>query len=169
MFIAGFYQQLPVGISVQRSPTILDLHVSKVKYLNTFFILLTLTANSTIPFYHSPALLWSLLLILLLIIRVSIVTCITAGSLLINNAATPDKLGTMNGIALTMLSAGRYAHACYIDKPSMCGPNMVTKQACTTIALLFNSPVCESINHCNDINFATLYKHFVYNYFVYNY
>ena len=56
----------------------------------------------------SHAILWSLLILLFLTIRVSAVTCVTSSSLLINNSVTADKLGTMNGLGVVVISAGRY-------------------------------------------------------------
>jgi len=52
--------------------------------------------------------LWFLLITLFLTIRVSTVTCVTSASLLVNNSATADRLGTVNGLAIVMISAGRY-------------------------------------------------------------
>ena len=54
-----------------------------------------------------PGLLWTFLIILLLIIRVAFNNCIVAQGLFINNSVTPDKLGAVNGLGITVTSLFR--------------------------------------------------------------
>ncbi|XP_065902795.1 uncharacterized protein [Dysidea avara] len=58
-------------------------------------------------FSETPGVLWTFLIILLLIIRVSFNNCIVAQGLFINNSVTPDKLGAVNGLGITVTSLFR--------------------------------------------------------------
>ena len=55
-----------------------------------------------------PSGLWAGLLILMLCIRVTMTTCFAAQGLLINNSVTHEKLGSVNGLAMSATALLRY-------------------------------------------------------------
>ena len=55
-----------------------------------------------------PGVLWTFLIILVLVVRVGFSNCIVAQGLFINNSVTPDRLGAVNGLGITVTSLFRY-------------------------------------------------------------
>ena len=61
-------------------------------------------------FSFSTVLVWAMLCVILLLIRVSIALCLASSYLFINNSVTFDKLGSVNGLGMTITAFFRYKY-----------------------------------------------------------
>ena len=64
-------------------------------------------------FCFSQVLLWIVLIAVLVMIRINFTNCFVCQGLFINNSVTPDKLGAINGLAVTVTSVFRYDYVVY--------------------------------------------------------
>ena len=60
-------------------------------------------------FSFSTVLVWAMLCVIQLLIRISIALCLASSYLFINNSVTFDKLGSVNGLGMTITALFRYA------------------------------------------------------------
>ena len=58
-------------------------------------------------FFSRPLVVWPLLCFMLLVIRVAIALCLASSFLFINNSVTFDKLGSVNGLGMSMTAVFR--------------------------------------------------------------
>lgn len=70
-----------------------------------------MTSAFSLVLLNRPILLMTVLCIMSLGIKVCISVCGSCNSMLINNAVTVDKLGSYNGIAVSLVSLFRYTSA----------------------------------------------------------
>lgn len=73
-------------------------------YINAILLMIFTILLPNVHFlavYNEPSLLWAGLLIVMLLIRITMTTCFAAQGLLINNSVTHDRLGSVNGLAMS--------------------------------------------------------------------
>jgi len=94
-------------------------HIPQFRVRNTAHIYLI-----ELNCFNRPFLLWIFLVIVLVIVRASIANGFVCQSLFINNSVTPDKLGAVNGLAITVTSLFRYICQVCSIYDVLCLPNI---------------------------------------------